>query len=223
MKSPWIDQKPPRAPASPLDSGGWSSSSSAWSSPLRPSLLAVCSRLGVGSRNSQSLPYKQFCCTICIWEHEFFFLLWYQDFFRFNSSGMNFWCIHIFQFLNICNQNIFFPNSPRDQCKTPRYSRQNFFTKLMEPWLVFRRNRTILNHGTKRNHCSFAWFSKSPLIWCFPIFQEVSNMSKITATFQSNSPPFCIQAGLQHHSTRAFLCPAYSSFRNTIGLRSMEV
>ena len=40
-------------------------------------------------------------------------LFWcYQDFFRIQSSGMYFWCIQLFQFFDLSNQNIFFPNSP---------------------------------------------------------------------------------------------------------------
>ena len=39
-------------------SGGWSPSRSPWSSPLRSPLLTGCSRLGVGSRNSWSLPHN---------------------------------------------------------------------------------------------------------------------------------------------------------------------
>ena len=44
-----------RASASSFDSVGWDPPSSPWSSPLRSSFFTVCSRRGVGSRNSWSL------------------------------------------------------------------------------------------------------------------------------------------------------------------------
>ena len=37
--------------------------------------------------------------------------LWRQHLFRIDSSRMDFRCVHLFQFLNVCNQNISFPNS----------------------------------------------------------------------------------------------------------------
>ena len=55
MKSPWIDQKSLWASASSVASVGWDSPGSPWSSLLKSSLLTVCFRLRVGSRNSQSL------------------------------------------------------------------------------------------------------------------------------------------------------------------------
>ena len=56
----------------------------------------------------------QFCCTICYWECKLFSPpLWRQHFFRSDSSRMDFRCVHLFQFLNICNQNISFPNVTR--------------------------------------------------------------------------------------------------------------
>ena len=51
-KSPWIDQKSARASASSVDSAGWESPDSPWSSLLKSSLLTDGSRLRVDSRNS---------------------------------------------------------------------------------------------------------------------------------------------------------------------------
>ena len=40
---------------------------------------------------------------------------------------------------------------------------------LMDSWLVFRRNRVILNQWTKRNDRSFKWLPKTSFVWSFPI------------------------------------------------------
>ena len=45
----------------------------------------------------------QFCRTICHKKYKFSILLSYQD-------RIFFWCVHIFQFFKISNQNISFPN-----------------------------------------------------------------------------------------------------------------
>ena len=48
----------------------------------------------------------------------------------------------------------------------PRNNRgKTFLSKLMDAWLVFRRNRVILNQWTKRNDRFLKWFSKTPFVW----------------------------------------------------------
>ena len=51
---------------------------------------------------------------------------------------------------------------------------------MVDPWLVFRRDWMTLKLRIKWNHWAFTWFSKSPLITCFPICQEVLGISQIT-------------------------------------------
>ena len=67
-----------------------------------------------------------------------------------------------------------FQISPREQGVAEEYSRENFLTKLVESWLVFRGNRVLFNHRTKWNLWSFKRFSKSPVS---PVRQEILNVS----------------------------------------------
>ena len=60
----------------------------------------------------------------------------------------------------------------------------------MDSWLVFRRNRVILNQWTKRNDWSFKRFSKTPFVWSFPMRQEILNVSQKGITFHGICPPF---------------------------------
>ena len=72
----------------------------------------------------------QFCGAICYWEQDFFSPLWRQHFFCIDSSRMDFWCVHVFQSLNVCDQNVSFPNSSRDHCIAEEYAWQDFLTKI---------------------------------------------------------------------------------------------
>ena len=114
MKSPWIDQRSPRASASSVGSACWDSSDSPWISPLRSSFTPYrlfppqsgCSEIAVSS--------WQFCCSICDWEDEFIIFLADQHFFCLDSSRVNIWCIQRFQIFQVSYQDISFANSPRD-------------------------------------------------------------------------------------------------------------
>ena len=203
MKSPSIDQKSFQASTSSFVSVGWDLSECPWSSSLRSSLLSVCSRLRVGSRNSWSLPDNFTvpsangnieCSLLCGVITAFAFTLraWISD------------ASKIFQLLNVCNHNISFPNSPCDQYISEEYSRYNFLTELVEPGLVSRRNRMIFN-CTKRHYWSFEWFSESPFVKCFPIWQEVLQNSQVSVTFRGPSQPCFIQARSRQYSRRPFL------------------
>ena len=56
---------------------------------------------------------SQVCCTIFCWEFQVFSPLWRQyTSFALFSSMINFRCVRVFLFLNICDQNISFPSSP---------------------------------------------------------------------------------------------------------------
>ena len=56
------------------------------------------------------------------------------------SFRVDFRCVHRFQLLNVCNHYVTLPNSHR----------VHFLSKLMNSWLVFRRDRVILNQWTNR-------------------------------------------------------------------------
>ena len=103
----------------------------------------------------------QFCCTICCWEYEFitFFVLsihpsrwFFEDKFLMRPTFPNLQGL----------QPIRHPSKILTAYRA--YPRNNpgktFFPKLMDSWLVFRRNRVILNQWTKRNDRSFEWCPK---------------------------------------------------------------
>ena len=87
--------------------------------------------------------------------------------------------------------------------------------------LFFCRNRVIFYYGAKRNHWSLDWFSKSPFILCFPILQEVLDITQVAVTFHRISPPFFIQAGLQQCRRSSLFFSAYRSRNNTVFPGSM--
>ena len=91
----------------------------------------------------------------------------------------------------------------------------------MDSWLVFRRGRVILDQWTKRNNRSFKWFPKTSLVWCFPIRQEILNVSQIGVAFHGISPPIFIQTWLQQYCRRTFFHSAYCSLSNPICFRSV--
>ena len=62
------------------------------------------------------------CWTICHREYKFSVSVGYQDFFCIHSSGISFWCVQLFWFFNISNQNVSFPNSSCDQSITQKDS-----------------------------------------------------------------------------------------------------
>ena len=88
-------------------------------------------------------------------------------------SSMDFWRVQIFQLLNVCDQDVSFPDSRHAQRISKEYTWQDFWAELMQSRQVFSRNKVIFHHRSKRNKRSFKWFDKSPFIQCFSICQEV--------------------------------------------------
>ena len=91
----------------------------------------------------------------------------------------------------------------------------------MDSWLVFRRNRVILNQWTKWNNRSIKWLPKTSLVRCFPIRQEILNVSQISKTFHGICPPIFILTWLQQYSRRTFFHSAQCSLSNPICLWSV--
>ena len=89
------------------------------------------------------------------------------------------WCVNRFQLLNVCNHYVTLPNSLRVQ----RVSK----SKLMDSWLVFRRDRVILNQWTKWNNRSFKWLPKTSFTGRLPIRQEILNVSQIGTAFHESA------------------------------------
>ena len=96
-----------------------------------------------------------------------------------------------------CLQPLCHPSKfSRPQSVSKEQSKWYFVSKLMDSWLVFRRNRVILNQWTKRNDWSFTRFSKTSFVWSLPIRQEILNVSQISIAFHGLCPPFFIQTYL---------------------------
>ena len=91
----------------------------------------------------------------------------------------------------------------------------------MDSWLVFRRDMVILNQWTKRNDRSFKWFPETYLKKCFPIRQEILNISKTGIAFHRICPPIFLQNWLQQYSRGAFFYSAHCSLSNPICFRSV--
>ena len=80
----------------------------------------------------------------------------------------------------------------------------------------------ILNHLGQKEWLGFAWFSKSPLLSCFPICQEVLHLSKIINGIPWNHTAMfhpCLIATVQQMSLRLFCLPLFCT---VIRFGSME-
>ena len=191
-----------------------------WRSPLSSSLLTCWSRLEVDFRNPWSLPDNSTVpsgignlhCSplfgVTLWS-ALSSRAWTSDVSKISSSSMSATKISPFQIHS------------RNQCVSEEPSTYNFLTKLVEPWLVFRRNRMIFIHCTTRDDLALKWFSESPFIKSFPTCQVALNIPQITVAFHWISPPFFIQARLQQYSKRTFFYSAYRSLSSTICLWSI--
>ena len=91
----------------------------------------------------------------------------------------------------------------------------------MDSWLVLRRNRVLLRQRTKRNHRFPKWFTKTSLVWSFPIKQEILNVSQIGIAFHRICPPIFIQTWLQQYRRRTFFHSAHCSFSSPICFKSV--
>ena len=81
---------------------------------------------------------------------------------------------------------------------------------------VFRRNRVIFYHRSKRNYRAFKWFSESPLIRCHPIGQEIKNVSQIAVTFHGIRPPMFVKTWLEQYRRCPFHYSTHCSLSNPI-------
>ena len=120
------------------------------------------------------IPYQSGCfqclissrwlyCSICDWENEFFTTFKQHHLFCIESFSMDFWCVHLFQLLNIRDLYVSFPDSPRAQYIAMEDSTEHFLSKLMDSWLIFCGNWMTFNQGTKWKQWSFKWISTTSL------------------------------------------------------------
>ena len=152
----------------------------------------------------------------------FFTFHWRQHFLYIESFTMDFRCVHLLQFFNVCDKNVSLPDSPCVQDITEEYNWQDFRTELMKSRWVFSRNRVIFYHCPKRDNWSVKWHREPPFIRCLPIKQEILNVSQMAVAIHGIRPPFFVQTRLQQYSRRTFFHSAHCSFSNSIHLGSMR-
>ena len=118
------------------------------------------------SRMNVDVLKRRWCfdCSICDWEYKLFSFLWRKHLFSIEPSGVDFRCVHLLQLFNVCYWSVCFPDSLRVQCTSEEYTWQDFWTKLMQCRLVFRRNRVIFDHCSKRYYWSVKWYPEPPLM-----------------------------------------------------------
>ena len=65
----------------------------------------------------------KFYSSICDWKNEFSIFFGKYHLFCIESFRVDFWCVHRFQLLNVCNHHVTLPNSRRVQCVSEEQSR----------------------------------------------------------------------------------------------------
>ena len=83
-----------------------------------------CSQILIFSRN--------FDCFICNWNMEFSPFHWRQHFLCIVPSGVQFRCVHLLHFFNVCDHYVSLPDSSRGQHITKKFSWQDIWTELMQ-------------------------------------------------------------------------------------------
>ena len=189
---PWIDQKSARASASSVDSAGWSSPNSPWRSAeiFSPSVPALEWVFGIRSLFLTILLYHQLWGTLTLPPFEVSTLLSHD------SSRINFRYVHVSNSSMSAIKISPFQVHPRSM-----HIRRNIAGKTFFPnWWISWRNRIIFNRCPKKNHWAIKWFSKSPFRRCFPVFQEVLDVSQMAVAFPRISAPFFILSWLRNNA-----------------------
>ena len=150
------------------------------------------------------------CSQNLISSKVFLFRLWsgiqkYSPFLGVNTSyalrvsSTDFWCVHLFKFLSVRDEDALFPYSPLVQRTSKEYAWQDFWTELMQSRQVFGRNVVIFDRRSKRNNWAIEWYSEPPFKRCLPIRQEILNVSQIAVALHGVRPLFFIQTWLQQN------------------------
>ena len=107
--------------------------------------------------------------------------MWRQYFFALILREWNFRCVHVFQFLNVCDQKEYLLSKflPR-LTQTEENPGKTFWSRAQIG--------NIFNNCPKRNQWAFGWFSESLFIRSFPICQEVVDILQIAMAFHGISP-----------------------------------
>ena len=149
---------------------------------------------------------NKFHSSICDWNYECFTTFRQYHLFRVESFSMDFWCVHLFQLLEVHNESVSFPDSSRVQYVTKEKSREHFLAKLMDSWLIRRGYRMIFNQWTKWNDRSFKRLFKSTFGCCFPIRQSLLNVFADSSSIPWNPPTISSRPDCEQYS----ICPSLS-------------
>ena len=75
---------------------------------------------------------KGFDSSICDWKNKLSTFCGKYDFLCIESFRVDFWCVHRFQLIKVCDQYVTLPNSSRVQCVSMEQFRWDFLSKLMD-------------------------------------------------------------------------------------------
>ena len=142
----------------------------------------------------------QFCCSICYWEYDVFSLFvipvllsrwFFEDEFLMRPK-----CPILPDPQSVY---LLFKLHPRSM-----HTQERFLVKLscqINWWSLdwSRAESDNFQPLPKRNHGAFTWFSESPFIMSFPIFQEVLDISQKATAFHRIGPPLFIQSWLYQY------------------------
>ena len=78
------------------------------------------------------------------------------------SFSIDFRCVHLFKFLNVCDQDVSFPYSILAQRISKENIWQDFWIELMKSRQVSGRNKVIFCHRSKRSNQTIEWYSDTP-------------------------------------------------------------
>ena len=136
-------------------------------------------------------------------------------------SGVEFRCVHLLQFFNVCNCHVSFPDfNPRI-----RHTRRIFLTRLSD-------QTDVIAKDLSQKQCDIRpllqtvflvrWMAfRTAFRLVFPTGQEIMDVSRIAVTFHGIRPPFFTQTRVPQYTRCPFLNSANCSFKNLIRFRSL--
>ena len=156
-------------------------------------------------------------------EKEFFHFLWEIWLpFALSLFRVDFWCVHRFQLLNVCNQYVSLPNSPPRTKRIQGTTQAKPPPKPMDSRLVPRSRQ-----GNTQPMNQTEWLgplngcSKTSFIGSLPITQEICEYFADRCSIPKNLPTIFFQIWLQQYCRGTFFHSAHCSLSNPICLRSV--
>ena len=128
-------------------------------------------------------------------------------------SGVEFWCVHLLQFFNVCDHIVSFPDSRRIQYITEEYACQDTWAELMQSrYVLSQRQGNIRPLHQTVSLVRWRAFRTAFHMVSLPIRQEILNVSQIAVTLLRIRPPFIVQTWLQQYRRCPFFHSAHRSF-----------